>query len=123
MRFFGVSAFYYTFFFFEVPMTEQGLDALQSTAQQVCSGSWEEMKKKYPSQKQDYLKEYCFAAAYDFTVLSSYGFSSSPTSPPLSIISDRLNNQVVDWSEGLVISRYLKNMKWTNTPGPLSVSY
>ncbi|XP_030632854.1 ectonucleoside triphosphate diphosphohydrolase 8 [Chanos chanos] len=66
--FFAFSAYFYTFDFLGLA-PQSPLPKVISTIDAFCNRTWESLRAEYPDVREQYLRDYCFAAHYIMTVL------------------------------------------------------
>ncbi|KAM7144054.1 ectonucleoside triphosphate diphosphohydrolase 8-like isoform 3-T5 [Macrochelys suwanniensis] len=76
-EFFAFSAFFYTFNFLNLT-SGQPLAVVEDTVQKFCARNWTDLKSSYPTEKEQWLREYCANANYILVLLlDAYKFNQT----------------------------------------------
>ncbi len=109
-KFIAYSGIYYTYNFFNVDKTPEQA-ALEKNATTVCSETWDQLQKDYPTVAPQYLSTYCSNAAYqDELLYYAYFLQGSNQLTVLNQIYDKDLQQYVDidWPLGAALYTLLK---------------
>lgn len=105
--YFAVSGFYYLYDFLAGQVGKKLLPVYFEDGQDFCSKEWEAIKVKYSAQKDDspYLKNYCFASAYYWSILSQ-GFGFNEADHRIMAVN-KINATEVSWTLGAALDLFL----------------
>lgn len=97
-HFYAFSGAYYTYHFLDADKPPDQI-SFEKRIQNVCTQSWEDLKKNYPDVSAEYLSSYCANAAYmNELFYRVYQLRERQ----LSVVS-KVNDQGIDWTLGVVL--------------------
>ncbi|OGT47887.1 MAG: hypothetical protein A3E83_05450 [Gammaproteobacteria bacterium RIFCSPHIGHO2_12_FULL_41_20] len=97
-RFIAYSGIYYTFDFFGVDKTPREAE-LETSLQNVCNNTWEQLKNNYPQVPEKYLAIYCANGIYFEQLLyKTYYLHDAELT-----VTNKLNQQEIDWTLGAML--------------------
>lgn len=95
--FVAYSGIYYAYDFFGE--RTQSVPLLAERIRAVCSLSWDDLQKKYPSIEKKYLANYCANGTYiDELLFHAYQLQTKQL-----IVTDKLNGKTIDWTLGAAL--------------------
>jgi Golgi nucleoside diphosphatase len=103
-KFIAFSGTYYTYKFFGIDTTPDQ-SSVEKRLQTICTESWEQLQHDYPGEAVKYLSAYCANGVYlDELLYGTYQLSGSQLQ-----VSNKINNQDIDWARGALIFRLLQD--------------